>query len=223
MDGKYVVSWSGGKDSALAFHKAQSIGMKISHLFTVFSPDKFTMSHRIPRKVVQKQAEALGIPLVEGVATWETYEREFKRVLSSLKKKGVTGCIFGDIDIDDHIAWCRKVCTNIGLSTVHPLYGSIQEHLLNKFIELGFQALIIVVKQDKLGSEWLGKKLSKAAIREFKTLGISVGGEFGEYHTLVTNGPIFQRAPFEEKLKSFNPKILTRQGYAFWDLTWDLS
>mgnify|MGYP002331931749 CR=1 FL=1 len=218
MNNSFVVSWSGGKDSALALHRAQSEGMQVSYLFTMFSPDSFSKSHRIPRTLVQKQAEAMGIPLVEGIASWETYEDEFKKILSTLKRKGVVGCIFGDIDLDEHIEWCRKVCADIGLDAVHPLHGSTQEELLDELIETGFQTVIIVVKQDKLGSQYLGKNLDPALIKELANLGISPSGEFGEYHTLVVDGPIFHKTSLEEHLKSSRPRIVTQEGYSFWNL-----
>jgi len=72
----FAVSWSGGKDAALALYEAQSRGLPISCLLTMFAPDGFTLSHRIPREIVLEQARALGLPLVEGVATWDTYEDE---------------------------------------------------------------------------------------------------------------------------------------------------
>ncbi|MBC7075612.1 MAG: diphthine--ammonia ligase [Syntrophomonadaceae bacterium] len=220
MNRSYAVSWSGGKDSALALYKAQSEGMNISYLFTMFTPDGFTGAHRVPREIIQKQAEAIGIPLVEGVATWGTYEQEFKSRLSALKEKGVIGCIFGDIDLDEHIEWCRRVCDDVGLQAVHPLFGNTQEQLLKEFVAEGFETIIVVVKQGKLGTEYLGRKLDVELIEEISALEISASGEFGEYHTLVVDGPIF-RTSFKENLQRLKTSITTSDGYAFWTLTAD--
>lgn len=218
MEKEFAVSWSGGKDSALALYEARSRGLHISCLLTMFAPDGFTLSHRIPRKIVLQQAQALGLPLVEGVATWETYEAEFLRVLLQLKEKGTSGCIFGDIDIEEHIQWCQNICRKAGLISLHPLYENTQNQLLERFLTLDFVSVIILVQLDKLGAEYIGKLLNTDLIGKFTKMGISPAGEYGEYHTLIVNGPIFQTASLQEQLLSLKPRVITRQGFAFWDL-----
>lgn len=218
MGKKYAVSWSGGKDAALALYEAQSQGLHISCLLTMFAPDGFTLAHRIPREIVLEQARALNLPLVEGIATWDTYEDEFLQVLLQLKEKGTSGCIFGDIDIEEHIQWCQNICREAGLAALHPLYGKTQKQLLERFLALDFVSVIILVQLDKLGAEYIGKPLNADLISQFSQKDISPAGEFGEYHTLVVNGPIFQTASLQEKILSLKPRVITRQGYAFWDL-----
>jgi len=214
----FAVSWSGGKDAALALYEAQSRGLPISCLLTMFAPDGFTLSHRIPREIVLEQARALGLPLVEGVATWDTYEDEFLRLLLQLKEKGASGCLFGDIDIEEHIQWCKNTCRKAGLVALHPLYGNTQNQLLERFLALGFVSVIILVRLDKLGAQYIGKLLNADLVNEFTNMGISPAGEYGEYHTLVVNGPNFQTASLQERLLPLKPRVITHQGYAFWDL-----
>ena len=48
------------------------------------------------------------------------------------------------------------------------------------------------MKDDKLlGKELLGRELDKNLIKIFEKRGFDPAGENGEYHTLVTGGPIF--------------------------------
>ena len=43
-----------------------------------------------------------------------------------------------------------------------------------------------------MGPEWLGRTIDARAISEMEKLGIDPSGERGEYHTVVTEGPLFQ-------------------------------
>jgi len=211
---KYSVSWSGGKDAALALYKAQKSGLQVASLFTMVSPQGYTMSHRLPPALLERQAQALGLPVVTGCADWNGYEAEFKRVLRCLKAEGYHGVVFGDIDIPEHRQWCRDICAAEGLTAEHPLWGYKQDDLLAELVALRFTALIVVVQLDKLGTEWLGRKLTHSTLEELKKAGVSPCGEFGEYHTLVVDGPIFQvPVPIN------TDKILTNGGYGFLDLT----
>lgn len=212
-----VISWSGGKDSALAFYKEVQ-ETRISLLFTMFSPEGHTMSHRIPRRILEKQAEDIGVVMAGRSAVWMTYEDEFRKALISLKEQGAENCIFGDINLEEHIDWGRRICKEVGIQAKHPLYGMDESQVLREFIEAGFQAQIVVVKLDRLGTEYLGRTLDTVLIQEFTRQGISPAGEFGEYHTLVTGGPIFKGHSLKNELDRKQPRVLFNQGYAFWDL-----
>ncbi|KUK31386.1 MAG: Putative ATP binding protein [Thermoanaerobacterales bacterium 50_218] len=215
---RFAASWSGGKDSALAFYRARLAGLEVSRLLTIFDDQGLTRSHRIPRLIIKKQAEAIGLPFVEGVASWETYEDEFKRILGELRKEGFTGCVFGDIDLPEHLAWCQRVCSEVGLSAVHPLWGERQEDLVEEFVRLGFQAVIVVVRLEKLGVEFLGRVLDESLLQEFKDMEISPGGELGEYHTLVVAGPVFQNPVIDDYSSLSALRRIVHQGYGFLDL-----
>ena len=67
----YVASWSGGKDSCFACHTAIGQGYEISHLanFTNAEYDRVRF-HGTEARLIQLQAEAIGIPLVQTPTTW---------------------------------------------------------------------------------------------------------------------------------------------------------
>jgi len=190
--GAFVVSWSGGKDSAMALYLAIRAGMRLSWLFTMVTPEGVTAAHGLPVSVIRQQARAIGLPLVTGTADWGTYEAEFKRVLSDLKRQGATGCIFGDIDLEEHRQWCVRTCSEVGLEAVHPLWGMKQEEILQQFVDAGFEAVIVALNSDKLGRSLVGKRLDREIVREMIGAGITPCGELGEYHTLVVGGPIMK-------------------------------
>jgi uncharacterized protein (TIGR00290 family) len=149
-------------------------------------------SHGLPRSLLEQQAHRLGIPIVFRSATWDGYEATFLAALHEFKADGVEAGVFGDIDIESNRDWCLRVCNSTGILPIHPLWKRPRHELLEEFIDLQFKARIVVTKADKLGSEWLGRSIDHATLGELEQAGIDASGELGEYHTVVTDGPIFQ-------------------------------
>lgn len=193
--------WSGGKESALSFYKAQKLGIDISCLVNMLSEDgKHSRSHGICSDLLRLQAEAVGIPIVQRRTTWKSYEDEFKKAVSGFKEEGIQAGVFGDIDLQEHRDWVERVCKEIGIKPMLPLWKEKREELLQEFIQAGFKAIVVTTKADPLGEEWLGRELNNEFIEDIKALGsIDLCGEKGEYHTFVYDGPIFKK-PVEFKV-----------------------
>ena len=104
---------------------------------------------------------------------------------------GIEVGVFGDIDVDSHREWVRRVCAVAGIVPVHPLWKRNRRELLEEFIGLGFRAQIVVINEQKLDKNFLGKTIEAQAITEMEETGIDPSGELGEYHTVVTDGPMF--------------------------------
>ena len=192
------VSWSGGKDSCLASYRAAAGGLKIQYLANMVTEDGTrSRTHGLSAQVLQAQAQAMGIPLVQRRATWNGYEAEFKKMLHAFKQEGVEGGIFGDIDFAEHREWVERVCQEADMTPYLPLWGENQEEILKEFIDSGFKAIVVATRADMLGEEWLGRKIDLDFLNELtelkKTKNITLCGEAGEYHTLVINGPLFQK------------------------------
>lgn len=67
-------------------------------------------------------------------------------------------------------------------------------------MELGYTCRIKAVDTRFLSESYLGKELNKSLIPDFEKLKIDICGEFGEYHTMVNDGPIFsKKIPFNFK------------------------
>jgi uncharacterized protein (TIGR00290 family) len=151
-------------------------------------------SHGLPPGVLDMQAEAMGLPLVHGKASWQGYESEFTRLLLDLKEQGITDGIFGDIDMDEHRIWVEQVCCRCGITPHLPLWGEDQSALVREFIESGFKAVIVVTDAAVTGNEWLGREIDMKLISDLaRHRNITPCGEAGEFHTLVTDGPLFSR------------------------------
>lgn len=189
------ISWSGGKDCCLAFHQATQDGLEIKCLANMLTEDgTHSRTHGLSSEVLRLQSRAVGLPLKQRRATWDGYEDEFKKLLASLKQSGINNGVFGDIDLDEHREWVERVCRSAGIIPHLPLWGQRQDDLLQQFIGLGFEAVVIAVQSDKLGEEWLGRTVDIDLIQQLVRMkNVTPCGEAGEYHTLVLSGPIFQR------------------------------
>ena len=187
---KVFASWSGGKESALATYKAISHGYQVSYLVSFVSEDgERSRSHGIKAEVLRLQAEATGIPLMQVRTSWEDYEENFKRVVTELKEKGVEGGVFGDMDLEEHREWIERVCGELEIQPILPLWKMEPGALLTEFWEIGFKAIVVATR---LEESLLGRSLDKAFLEEIERFSSHPCGESGEYHTLVTDGPIFQ-------------------------------
>jgi len=215
---KIVTSWSGGKESCLACHKAISDGFEISHLLNFVSKDGRCMSHGIDSKLIHAQSQALEIPIIQREVTRGTYEREFKNAMRELKQIGIDGAVFGDIqEIPLHEGWIDRVCSELEIKPVKPLWGRDPKQILSDFINEDFKALIVMVKADLFGKEWLGRKIDEAFIKDLEKLNekgdIHICGELGEYHTFVYDGPLFRK-----RLKILDFKKKMTEGCWFLDI-----
>jgi len=213
----FVVSWSGGKESTLSLYRALRGGVNVSYLMSFVSSGGRSMSHALKVGLLEAQSTALGIPLVTREVTWETYEQGFRELVNELKQRGVTGCVFGDVWLDEHREWTERICGELGVKPFSPLFGDSPESLLREFIELGFEAVVIMVKKESLGDEWLGRKLDQDFLSDMREArdekGVDVLGEMGEYHTFVYDGPLFGK-----RIEILETRRVRRNGHAYLDI-----
>ncbi|MFH0914607.1 MAG: diphthine--ammonia ligase [Chloroflexota bacterium] len=212
---RVFVSWSGGKDSSLACYRAIKSGLEVRCLANMVHEDGQTSwSHGISAEMLRLQARGMGLPLVQTRTTAADYEAEFVRMLSAFKKEGITGGVFGDIDFNPHREWIERVCAKGGIAPHLPLWGEPQEEVLKDFIGAGFSSTVITTKADILGGEWLGRLINEEFLQELKGLAnITLCGEAGEYHTLVTDGPLFQK-----RLEIVQSQRVLKDGYWFLEI-----
>ncbi|MEW6674532.1 MAG: diphthine--ammonia ligase [Nitrospirota bacterium] len=193
---KAFVSWSGGKETSLSCYKVmQNQDVKVTYLLNMISEDgKHSRSHGINTSLLKAQAEAMRIPIVQIKTTWQTYEAEFKKAVLNFKEEGIKVGVFGDIDLQEHRDWVERVCKEICIKPLLPLWKEEREKLLEQFIRAGFKAIVVATNAKFLGEEWLGRQIDGQFIEDLKALGnIDLCGEKGEYHTFVYDGPIFKK------------------------------
>lgn len=210
-----ISSWSGGKDSCLACYRAMKQGYKIKYLLNFISKEyRRCCFHGIEADIIKLQSELMGIPLVQKEVTqdMQKYEQEFKSAVSELKD--AEAMIFGDIYLDEHKDWVDRVCGDIKITPIEPLWEDSTTDILEEFINLGFKAVVVSCQADKFDKNFVGRYIDRDLISELKAKNICPCGENGEFHTLVVDGPIFKR-----KIEIFDSAPVLKEGFwKYWFL-----
>lgn len=193
---KVISSWSGGKDGCLALYRAVNLGYKAGVLLNFISRGTGRgCFHGLEGRLLRRQAELMGIPLVQ----WEVspdmreYEKEFKSAVTDVRGDVMNHMVFGDIYLLDHQSWVERVCSEMNITPLEPLWNEPADDLINEFCDAGFKAVIISCRSDLMGKEFLGRYVDRELADELRKKGICPCGEKGEYHTLVVDGPLFSR------------------------------
>jgi len=190
----FVASWSGGKDSAMAYYRAIKSGAIPKRLWTMFEEDEArSKSHALPFEFIEAQAKMLNVPLMIRGADWQGYQEQFLDAMKECKEAGIDHGVFGDIDLEDHLKWVQDTCAEVGMKAVHPLWMEPRRSILEEFIAAGFEAYIIVVNTKLMPAHFIGRKFTIELMDELEALGIDSCGESGEFHTVVVDGPIFSK------------------------------
>lgn len=208
---KVLSSWSGGKDSCLALYRAMQSGLNVSHLVNMAVDGR---AHGLDGRLIRAQSEAMGLPLTQKNVTWDTYEAGFKETVSELKEVGFEGMVFGDIDLQEHRDWVENTCAELGIKSYLPLWDGERKTLIREFLDAGFEAVLVCTRSDVLGKDLLGRVLDEELVGELGSRGVDLCGEAGEYHTLVTDGPIFTK-----RISLGKSRLIERDGKWILDVT----
>lgn len=141
------------------------------------------------------------------------YRQEYMGAVRDILSNDINtkGMIFGDIHSQRNKAWAERICAELGIEAVEPLFGKNTEKILLDFIDSGFEAIVIAA-HPKL-KKWIGKKIDREFLKYLKENNIDIHGENGEYHTFVIDGPIFKRS-----IKIIKSRLVTRYKYSFLDI-----
>ena len=183
-----VVSLSGGKDSTYALCQALKEGLNVNHLLFINVGSK---AHLVNKWVLKLVSEAVQIPAV-------TVNKKLPEIRKALKKLKADTLVSGVMTTPEHMDWYQEVCGPIQVKHYAPLWGKNPLAALDEMKQLGFHMLVIEVNT-ALGSNenWLGKEIDDKMLAELKQLEskkkINPIGEWGEYHTLVIDCPIYKK------------------------------
>lgn len=189
------MSWSGGKDCAIALHSLQACGDNVAGLLTTVSGDRPAVSHHgVPVDLVRAQADAIGLPLhiialPAGVCPPEVYAETMRREMNALCESGVSAIGFGDIFLEDLRQWREQNLATVGLRALFPIWKQDTRRLARSFIDAGFRARLVSV-QAKLGADFIGRLFDDSLLTELPA-DVDPCGENGEFHTFVFDGPLF--------------------------------
>ena len=190
---KFIASFSGGKDSALALYKAMMVGEAVGLIVMLEEEGKRSRSHGMPPELIHAQARSIGLPVYTAAASWRDYEKVFIRLLEKAKNQGSEVLVTGDLDMPAHGCWHEKVTKYAGLKLGMPLWEMNHHEAVEEFINLGFVTIIVTVNLSLgMREDDLGRTLTHEYVKELEDRGIDPCGEGGEFHTTVLDGPIFK-------------------------------
>lgn len=204
---KISISWSGGKDSALALYQLKLSGeFEITGLHTVINHDNRRLGlHGIHEELIERQAQAMTLPLnklyLNADDTTNAYEKLMVDYYMVLRQQGIDHVMYGDIFLDDLKDFRDDILGKCGLKGVYPLWRRNSTDLLKNFLSSGFKSIMCAADAEQVPKRLVGQFLSKELIQ----MDIDPCGENGEYHSFVTDTPMFDK-PIEVENKSIKSK-----------------
>jgi uncharacterized protein (TIGR00290 family) len=215
---KALISWSSGKDSALARHVVQRAGELevVGAVSTVTEKFGRVSIHGVRQEILQAQCEAAGLPQrivpIPYPCPNEIYEARMGAAVAQAVADGVTHMIFGDLFLQDIRAYREQKLAGTGITPVFPLWERQTTELAQGMIASGLEAHIATVDLKKLPAAFAGRKFDVALLADLPD-GVDPCGENGEFHTCVVAGPMFSR-----RLTVTPGERVERDGYAYCDL-----
>lgn len=189
---KFAISFSFGKDSALAMYRMVQAGHEPVALLNSYDASRGrSWVHGVEPPLMEAVAQSLGLPLILCDCTADRYNEGLEEGLAKAKAMGAQACAFGDIDLEGHADYDRARCAAAGIACVLPLWQGGREDLVRECLAVGFMPLIKVVRTDLLDASYLGQTLTMPLARKIGATGADICGENGEYHTFVYDGPLF--------------------------------
>ena len=188
---------TGGKDSALALHKALNEGYEIAYLVGMIPlRDDSWMFHYPNIRLVDLFAEAVEIPLVKA-ETSGIKEEEVEDLKHLIEKLDVNGLVSGAIASNYQKTRIEKICKQLRLKCIMPLWQKDPLEILKEILGLKFEVIMTGVYAYGFNSDWLGRTIDAVTVDALLELnrqyGISLVGEGGEYETLVLDAPFFKK------------------------------
>jgi len=215
---KVVVSWSSGKDSALALHEVQRSGdfEVVGILTTVTSSFGRVSMHGVRESLLDRQTEALGlrgwkVPIPSPCPN-DVYEREMARVLGEIQQLGVSAVVFGDLFLEDIRQYREARLAEVGMRGIFPLWGRKTDQLAREMIAVGIRATLTCIDPRKLDRTFAGRTFD-AALLDALPEGVDPCGENGEFHTFASASPAFN-GPISIEVG----EVVDRDGFVFADI-----
>jgi uncharacterized protein (TIGR00290 family) len=213
-DRDVALSWSGGKDSALALHALTALPRALITTVTA-DYDRISM-HGVRRELLAAQARRVGVELVEveipASCPNAVYEQRMAAALAAPPLADVMRIAFGDLFLADIRAYREERLAAAGREAVFPVWGRDTAALAREFIADGFQAVLVCVDPSQLDPSFAGRSFDERLLDDLPD-GVDPCGENGEFHTFVHAGPVFS-----EPIAIALGERVTRGGFRFCDV-----
>ena len=212
------LSWSSGKDCAFALHRVRQAGeVEITRLLTTINADAGRVAmHGVRVEILRRQADAVGLPLVEVPLPWpcsnEDYERLMADATDALRRDGIGQMVFGDLFLEDIRDYRDSRLARVGMTAIYPLWQVPTDRLAREMMAEGVEARVATVDLAKLDASFAGRPWDAAFLADLPE-GVDPCGENGEFHTCVLNGPAFAA-----RIEVETGETVIRDGFAYADL-----
>jgi uncharacterized protein (TIGR00290 family) len=212
------MSWSSGKDSALALHRArQDPELEVVGLLcTVNTEADRVAMHAVRRELLLAQGERVGLPVHVVELPWPcpnpVYEERMAEALAAAARDGVERVVFGDLFLADIRAYREQMLEGTGITPVFPLWDEPTAALAREMLAVGIRAVVTCVDPAQLPGEFAGRAFDAELLDDLPA-GVDPCGENGEFHTFVWDAPGFD-APIPVAVGD----IVTRDGFVFADV-----
>ncbi len=215
---KAVISWSSGKDSAWALHVARATGHLdiVGAITSVTSTYGRVSMHGVREEILDRQAEAIGLPLVKvaipSPCDNQTYETAFGKAMEKLRDQAVSVVIFGDLFLEDIRAYREAQLGRLGIEGSFPLWRQPTHTLAREMIAGGVDARITCVDPRALDARFAGRRFDEELLRDLPPT-VDPCGENGEFHTVVVAGPMLR-----QPIRVTAGETVERDGFVFADV-----
>ncbi len=173
--------------------------------------------HAVRRELLARQAEALGISLVEVVIPPEcvndVYEARMAAAFASPPLADVDAVAFGDLFLEDVRAYREERLAARGKRGLFPLWGRDTGELARQFIAAGFEAVIVCLDPRALDPSFAGRAYDERLLAALPP-SVDPCGENGEFHTFVHAGP-----GFAQPVACEIGDVVERDAFVFCDVT----
>ena len=190
-----ALSWSGGKDSALALWRLREAGnQRVDLISTVVEDFERVSIHGVRVELLREQARALDCELHEvwipADCSIELYERRFLAALATEPLAKLDSVAFGDLFLAKVRSYRERLLQGLDCRASFPLWGADTSLLAREFIGAGFEATIVCVDSSMADRSLAGRRFDSGFLAGLP-YGVDPCGENGEFHTFVDDGPLF--------------------------------
>lgn len=213
-----LLSWSSGKDSAWTLHTLQQQKKyEVVGLVTTINENFNRVAmHAVRRQVLEQQANATGLQLYPINIPWPCSNSDYEIIMtgftSKIKKMGIGHMAFGDLYLEDIRAYREKQLDGTSITPLFPLWKKPTHELAHEMITCGLEAHLTCIDPRVMPTELAGHRFDHALLDALPDT-VDPCGENGEFHTCVSNGPMFKH-----KLKVTVGASVERDGFVFSDL-----
>lgn len=178
-----AISWSGGKDCALAMARAREQRWDVRTFVTACRGER-PAAHALPRAWFERQVQALGGRWLPFSVGSDGYEAAFRAVLEALAASGHRAMVFGDIDLTAHRDWIEPRVRAAGLQPLFPLWRTPRADVAQEILARGLRVRVIAVDLARLPASMCGRAYDAALLADLPP-DVCPCGEDGEFHTAV--------------------------------------